>query len=578
MIILRRDSFVFFIGLTLLSLVFLNLPNPLPANTPQFKSTPDNAGLMYRGTVDRDPAPLAPDLIDNEGVYVADVNQDDWPDVLTVGDSRPVLFLNRQGIFERAESFPTVKDKVNAAAFVDYNDDGWKDLVLVPQSGAITLLKNQRGEFVADHRLKEPILSAGVGISVGDYNQNGCPDLFILQFNDLKQQQFRQRSYMRLGTQADGKVRDNGLRNYLLQGNCETFHPVQSSEFDRDHWSLAASFVDVNGDGYQDLYVTNDYYRDSLYLSEDGEEFRHQYLGEYSNRNGMASQLMDVNHDGRPDLYVSNIFMDADNPIYSDDVRFSDDKTRGHNLLINNGGDSPWFSDFAPDSGVRVGGWGWAVTNSDIDNDFDFELVQARQNFLNSDAAYVRYDLSDYDIAKFIGKYSGNRSIPRRIRDSSSIYDQFYEWLGYPGLWDFRETEFLPLQAPEHGLERMDARGVTEIDYDRDGDMDLLFTQYDGPFVLYENVLSEQREELFWIKIGVEEARQGGSIRLSDDGETRYISLSSRTDFMSQETPFYHVGLSSQDPLDRIEVVWNDGTSRSFSAVEPRQLLSVQKP
>lgn len=579
---LDSDSVIFMISTerffpSILVVFLLLIIVAVPGEARQYKEVSSSSGFDYRAVENSEEPPLAPDLINNAGIYVADVTNNLWPDILAIGGDQPRIYVNEKGDFRRNRSLPDVERKINAAAFVDYNRDGWKDLVLVPQNGRLILLRNVEGRFTRDRVLSAPNLEAGIGISVGDYNQDSCPDLMVLQFNDLKSHQFSQRKYLRLGRERD-KVKDNGLRNYLLKGTCEGFVLAEDLVFDRPHWSLAASFVDVNGDRFQDIYVTNDYYRDSLYLNQGNGNFEHTYLPDYTDRNGMSSQLLDVNHDGRPDQFISNIFMDVESEIYSERHRFSDEKTRGHNLLVNSGSGPEWFVDSAEDSNVQKAGWGWAVTSTDYDNDFEFELLQARQNFLARNKAYQWYNLNNYKIAKFVGKYHGNTPVPQKDRRDNRIYDLFEEWLGYPGIWDWDGSKFKPLEAPPMGFERMDARGIVELDFNRDGGMDIGISQYEGPFRLFKNTKRLNKPGTSWIKFDVQEAFQGGHIMVQSEGLKRFIPLSSRTDFLSQETPFFHIGLPNTESVTRVLVRWNDGSRQVYEDVEPGQVLTVSKP
>ncbi len=77
------------------------------------------------------------------GVYVTDFNDTGWEDVLLVGGEEPVLFENVGGEFRPSDALPDVSqhleddDRVHRALFVDFDNDGWEELLLFPGGGQI---------------------------------------------------------------------------------------------------------------------------------------------------------------------------------------------------------------------------------------------------------------------------------------------------------------------------------------------------------------------------------------------------------------------------------------------------------
>lgn len=516
----------------------------------------------------------APYLIDNEGIFVTDYNGDYRPDLLLTGPKSPVLYWNTGDSFRRVASFPELDVKISYAVRVDYNVDGWWDFVLIPRRGRIILLKNDDGTFEVDRRLPAPTLNEGVGATTGDYDRDGCPDLFVIQYNNTTDTVFRRKKLERLGARFDEVESDNGRRNFLLKGDCTTFRVKQDDVFVREHWSLATSFFDATGDGRPDIHVANDFYRDSLYLNEGGGEFTHRYLDHSTDRNGMSSQVLEVNRDGNFDLFVSNILMPEDSRIWSSN-RFTAAYTvnpHGHNLLINGGEGT--FKDRADSYGVREGGWGWSITWSDFDNDYEMELLQAKQNFLIPATAVELFNIDKFDIASFVGNYEGFKPIPEGAEIDPDIRSEFHEWLGYPGFWDQPNGTFRRSREVEKDFGRLNARGIVSLDYNVDGRLDLAVSQYDAPFKLFAN---ETDSGNHWVKIALRPLHSQGRLRIRAGGETRYLPVNSRTDFQSQESPYYHLGLGDQGVIDRITMEWSDGTERSFTDVRSNQFLVVSK-
>lgn len=72
------------------------------------------------------------------------------------------------------------------------------------------------------------------------------------------------------------------------------------------HWSLAASAVDLIGDGALDIHVANDFYYDEAYMNNGDGALKYRYLGNRTARNGTSSEVDDVTGDGSMDVFVTN--------------------------------------------------------------------------------------------------------------------------------------------------------------------------------------------------------------------------------------------------------------------------------
>lgn len=212
------------------------------------------------------------------------------------------------------------------------------------------------------------------------------------------------------------------------------FHRVDDAGIDGDRWSLAASFTDLTGDGHPDVHVANDYNSDVLYINQGDGTFEQRFQGGATARNGMASEIADVTDDGRPDVFVSNIYLPASRETMGDEryervehflsFVINSNRTKGNTLMVNQGDGE--FQDQADELGVRHGGWGWAASFADFNNDGRRDLIHATQNVVA------------------IGKE-----------------DPHYT---YPMLWTNNGSGFISLDASERGLEEHDGRGLVTLE------------------------------------------------------------------------------------------------------------------
>ena len=482
----------------------------------------------------------------NSGVYVADVDRDGWPDVLAVGGTTPALFENRNGTFARRASFPAVDGAIKSASFVDVEGDGWPDLFLFGRDGTVHAFRNDRGTFEpTDYGLGN--LSYPLGAAAADYDGDGDADLFVYQSGSWRER--KPAGYFSLNASIDV---DNGHPNYLYENTGEGFERVRTDDIRGERWSLAASFVDLTGDGRPDIHVANDYNSDTIYLNRGGGDFERRSLGGSTARNGMASEVADVTGDGRPDVFVSNIWFpnlkaNMEPERYDRLERLLEfvihsSRTEGNTLLVNQGEGA--FTDRAEGLGVRRGGWGWAASMTDFDNDGDRDLVHTTQRV-------IRIDRDD-PVYTYPMVFQSNRSVA-----------------GDDG-------RFERVEKATNGMRETDGRGLATLDYDRDGAQELVVAAYDGEFVVYDNTGTGDRNSLQFRVVDEDGATAlGATVTVTASGE-QTVRQASNTDFLSQDSRVEHVGLGASETAS-VRVTWPDGTERVYEDVRANQRLRITK-
>lgn len=480
-----------------------------------------------------------------QGVYANDFDNDGWTDLLVIGgnegDRSPVMFRNVDGEFERADVLPDgatpLRATFKSAHFIDYNQDGWVDLFLLPKQGKGVMLKNAGGEFEVREVGVEEYFELPLGATTLDYNKDGCPDLFVIQSGNW-------RDKFPEGYQADNRSisNDNGEPNVLFEGDCSGFEEVEGTGISGDHWSLATTAADFNRDGYPDIHVANDFYNDVVYINQQDGTFERRTLSRETDRNGMSSELADVDGDGRPDLFVTNIHLspeEAETDAFRRYIEYSLGKRgEGNTLLMNTGNGT--FTDRGTAYGVEEGGWGWAAVIADFDND-------------------------------------GTEDVFHATAELTGVKQSMYVNYSSPMVWESRSDGFEQLDATDVGFEPMDGRGVAALDYDRDGDLDLAVSNRNGRFKLYENVGASAN----WLQLRVEgdngETAIGARVTITVDDTTHNRWVNARSDFLSQDTRVVHVGLGEHRTVDEITITWPDGTTKTVTDVQANQRIVISK-
>lgn len=343
-------------------------------------------------------------LLGHSGIAVGDVNGDGLDDVYI---SEEGGLPNRLWV-QQADG--TVRDLSQAAGvdwldatfcslLVDLDGDGDQDLAAATYPRLVLAENDGTGRFTIRQRLS--LVEQAYSLSAADYDGDGDLDLYLA-------------SYGASGTGSAGAIAadgstpgttvpvpyhdaNNGGANILLRNDGDfSFHDATREtglDVHNQRFSFAAAWNDYDRDGHIDLYVANDFGRNSLYRNEGG-----QFVDVASGAGvedigtGMSVAWGDYNRDGQADLYVGNMFSGAGNRIarqtkfieqHSREIADSLLRTARGNSLFANSGDGT-FDDVSLDAGVERGLWAWSSRFADLNND-GWEDIVVCNGFITGD-------------------------------------------------------------------------------------------------------------------------------------------------------------------------------------------------
>ena len=348
------------------------------------------------------------------GIAVGDVNGDGLDDIYLCQESG---LPNRLYVQQPDGTVKDVSqnsktdwlDSCRAALIVDLNNDSRQDLAVATVGNLILAAGDGRGRFTI--RSVVPVSADTRSLSAADYDNDGRLDLYVCAYeSDSKPP----------GSGSNGLIADaeglvyhdanTGGRNALLHNETITggewrFTDVTDRlglDQNNRRFSFAAGWEDFDNDGDQDLYVANDFGRNTLFRNERTDDGNRMFVDiaaiadAEDSAAGMSVAWGDYNRDGNMDLYVGNMFSAAGSritnqpgfkPRADQGVRARLRRfTRGNTLLENTGNPTePKFRDVSEVAAVTMGRWAWSSVFVDVNNDGWQDLVVANGMVTTSD-------------------------------------------------------------------------------------------------------------------------------------------------------------------------------------------------
>ncbi|MCA8948692.1 MAG: VCBS repeat-containing protein [Planctomycetes bacterium] len=318
----------------------------------------------------------------HQGLAVGDVDGDGREDLyVAMPNGLPNLLLRRRpdGRFEDTAAAAGVAwlDDTKGVLLVDIDGDGDDDL-LAAIGPFVLIATNADGRFTPSARLQAPTGGAFYHLAVADCDGDGDLDLYGCRYVE--------EAYA-VSVPMPYHDANNGPSNVLFRNDGEAGFVDATAELGLDQnntrFSTAAAWADYDGDGDQDLYVSNDFGRNNLYRN-DGGRFVDvaATAGVEDQAAGMGVAWADCDGDGDLDLYVTNMFSSAGHRIAAlerfqpgmpaAERRALQELAFGNSLFTNRGDGT--FERVA-DPSVRMGRWGWGARFADLDDDGNEDIV-----------------------------------------------------------------------------------------------------------------------------------------------------------------------------------------------------------
>ena len=480
------------------------------------------------------------------GVAVLDYNNDDFEDLYITGGMQEDQLLENlhdgtfKNVLRTAKLDASLNFVTQGVASADFNRDGWMDLfisTITSKGDKKTIPRAQNLVFInqGDGTFKDESKSFGIkstesfstGISIGDFNLDGYPDVYVGNYftdYDGGLKEISDATIVNAGKTAKG---------YLYENKGGKRFKEVSKTYGLDHrgFSFGGIFTDFDNDNDLDLIVNNDfgYKAKPNYLLENLypiKEFRYvEEAYEMDLRiNAMGGATADINADGFLDYFISNI-------------RFNRFMIQDPNKKI--------FIDQAEKLGTQLFTISWGTNFNDFDHDGDIDLFVANGD-LNPNC------------------------VP--------MYNFFFENIN----GQFKE------QSVKFGLKDYGVgRGSAIFDLENDGDMDLIVVsqkpimEYGPPSItrLYRNDLKEGNYLQVKLK-GNASTRSAFGARIQVYSDSLFINHEidgGNSSHLSHNSTMAHFGLGIRKTVDSIRVIWPGGETTKIIDVKTNQRIFIEQ-
>ncbi|HUS06744.1 MAG TPA: CRTAC1 family protein, partial [Bryobacteraceae bacterium] len=505
---------------------------PLPV---KFSDVTAAAGIRFTHNSGRAGKKYLPETM-GSGCAFFDMDGDGWPDILLVNSkdftprgrrSQAALYHNnRNGTFTNvtAGSGLDVEMYGMGVAAADYDNDGREDLYITALEGDRLFHNEGNGKF-RDVTREAGIANARFGTSAAwlDYDRDGKADIFVANYVQWT-------AKGDLWCSLDGSTKSYCTPESYRGTQSKLYHNLGGGRFEdvtvkaglgeSNSKSLGVAVFDYNGDGWPDIFVSNDTQPNKLYKNKGNGTFSEEAVaaGVAFGEDGVARGAMgvdaaDYDGSGRPHLLVGN---------------FSNQML---GLYHNEGGGL--FVDEAPRSPV------------------------GRASLLSLAFGVFFFD---YDLDGAPDIFAANGHIDEEIgRVQPKI--QFKQ---SPLL--FRNTgkgrfENASQSAGPELMRPVVARGAAYADFDRDGDLDLLVTTNHGPAYLFRNEGGNRNRWLHFRLMGTKSNRSavGAVVRIQTTSGTQWQTVHSGSSYCSQSDLALTFGLGKDLSAASVEVTWPSG-------------------
>lgn len=525
-----------------------------------FAQVGDAAGLAHVHHVDLehwlgDPESLE-SILRTGAVIAGHLDADCWPDLaFTTGATdrgQVVVYRNSRGLGFDAEYLdlpPTGRVPAGLGA-ADLDGDDRVDLVVgeVAPGSVRILAGSAAGRFEPVH--EEAVAGTALGFAFGDFPADGWTDIYVGQWGARSGVEPGP-ALLRNTADADAEPEAPAARWAPADDEAGLTLAPGAQRF-----GLSPGFVDLDFDGRRDLLVAADFASSEVLLAAGSSSFvlaTDRDVIDHENAAGAA--IRDFDNDGLWDWFVASIRR----PDGADDWGWGEAGSRLHWGRAQ----PPYLTTHDANAGVEDAGWPTGVCAQDFNNDGLTDLFV--ENGYGSVPAPVAAAFRDEPLMQQLDALPDELKFSRaRLfinQGDRTFIDESVAW----GIAPFTQ-----------------GRGVACVDYDRDGDIDIVVAQHSGAPLLYENLHSGFDGRHF-VAIRLLAAPPntdalGAVVRVHTGTRTQMQQVQANGNLLGQDALDLHFGLGHAAVIDAIDVVWPNGAVSRHEQVKANRFVTLLEP
>lgn len=518
------------------------------------------------------------------GVAIGDIDNDGLEDIYAVSNFGPNKLYKNKGelkfeditIASKTEDFTGFSSGVS---MLDINNDGWLD-IYVCKAGSLKndqarrnlLFINQKNGTFIEEAKKWNLDDPGYATQAYpiDYDKDGDLDLYIV--NHRYDFQNNGTVSSKIQNAIEETTSDQLYRN---DGNTFTNVTAEVGLYNKA-WGLSAVVSDFNEDGWDDIFVANDFLEpDVLYINQKNGTFKNEinHRLKHISSNSMGTDFGDIDNDLKQDLIVldmlsENYARSKENMASMSISGFNNMVAVGYHhaymantLHVNTGAGN--FIETAQLSGVVKSDWSWAPLFADFDNDGYKDLFITNgidKDYTNRDARVTLKEVMrkgesmtmenllntfpSEKINNYIFKNNGDLTFSKKIK----------EW----------------------GLDKpLTSFGAAYADLDNDGDLDLITNNVDAPLSIYQNNNTNNYIQLKIKGPNNNTVSNGTKVYLTTNENTQLQEVFTTRGYKSSVSSIVHFGINDIESASKIQVVWPDGKIVTKTNIKANTRLDI---
>jgi tetratricopeptide (TPR) repeat protein len=548
------------------------------------------------------------DIYGNNGLAVGDFDNDGLDDLYVCQPSGLPnrLYRNRgDGTFEDAteKAGVGVLDGTASALFVDFENKGLQDLLVVCGSGPLLFINQGNEKFLLKRdafQFAQPPQGTFTHAAVADYDRDGRLDIYFCLYSyyvGLDQ-------YHYPAPYFDAR---NGPPNFLLhnEGNATFLDRTEAAGLNADNnrYSFACAWGDYNSDGAPDLYVANDFGRNNLYRNNGDGKFTvvSAEAGVEDVGAGMSASWFDFDNDGNQDVYVSNMWSSAgmrvseQNKFHEKDPetirRLYRQHARGNSLYRNLGNGK--FQNVSQAAGVDVGRWAWSSDAWDFDHDGYPDLYIAN-GYISGPLAFEQKtsDRDAGDVSSFFWRQVVANS-PESAAPSPKYelgWNAINELIRSDASWNGYERNVFYVNNHDGTFSDVsgtagldfpdDSRSFVLADMDHDGRLEVVLKNRNAPQLrILHNAMKDIGNSIAFRLRGQNSNRDaiGTAVTVEAQGHKQTKYLQAGSGFLSQHTKELFFGVGKSEGTVRATIRWPRGLTQVFEHLPVNRRIEIEE-